>query len=262
MPQPVVDGVGLEAAVKALNPWLIAAALALCRSGPLLLGLPFVGWMGRLLLLFGSGAFLSNILLPQAAAQWTAVRGQLLPNFGLWQLAPLFAHELGVGILLLLLAGLPWTILRAAGQVIEQDLFFNTDPPMKDEPIAQLCGHLALSLFFILGGAPAVILALSKSYDVAPIGQGPSLGNEQSVRLLAFCGQIFSLSLALSLPVLAARLLAQLGFGLALRKLEQVPRGIQVLCGLLAFCLGIVVILPVWQNYVRNLPQIYFINSG
>lgn len=176
--------------------------LALCRVGPLLLGLPLLGWTGRLLLLGVALALLGPIQGhsgPEAA--------------GIWQLAPLFLHELGVGLLLLCGALLPWAWLRSAGQLLDEP---------GDRTQRRLCGFLALSLFFSLGGATLTVTVLGASYAALPVQAGLTL---PARGLLAAGGRLFALALALALPVVAARLVAELGLGLLLRTLRPPGAG-------------------------------------
>ncbi len=257
MPGPLLTVAAPAAPGGAL---VLAFLLALCRIGPLLVGIPFGGFWGRLGLLCGGSGLLTPLLLPMAYAR-------LSPPLSL-QLALLLLHELGVGMLLLLGALLPWALLRGAGQLLELPAGIATED---DGPIGRLCGFAALCLFFALGGGPMTVTALAGSYSLAPL---PELGKEAggalaaaavsaAAKLLPLIARLISLSLALALPILCARLIAGLGISLVLRGLDgspgrtrllgTAPSGLYVLVELVTLFAGFLALLFAWGAHFRTL---------
>lgn len=234
--------------------------LALCRVGPLLLGVPLLGWGGRLLLLGAAMALVGPLLMPSILAN---LGGMAVKSADLWQLAPLFWHELGIGGLLLCGALLPWAWLRSAGRLLDEP---------GDATLRQLGEALALSLFFALGGATLLVTVLGTSYAVMPL---PALGKPTLAfalparDLLAASGRLFALALALALPVLSARLVAEFGLGLLLRTLRA-PVGSALLAGnqgawaplrslivLLTLALGLGAMVSTWTVHFRAFSPLF-----
>lgn len=241
---------------------VVTLALSLCRGAPLLVAVPFVGWIGRLLLLGLFAGLLGPLLLPYG------MKGP--PDLA--QLAPIFVHELCVGLFLLLGASLPWAILRAAGRILDA---LRADVLAAAEGrLSQLCGVLALCLFFGGGGAALIVAALSKSYAVAPL---PAIGAAVPLKLsphlvVTVAAQLFVLSLKLALPLVGAWLCALLGlslvyrflFGTGLRPLGTLLsqpgvtplQSLPVIVELLVLAAGFVALIATWQAQLRTLPYL------
>lgn len=234
--------------------------LALCRVGPLLLAVPLLGWVGRLLLLGGAMALLGPLLVPSILASLGEFK---LESAEFWQLVPLFWHELGIGLLLLCAAMLPWAWLRSAGRLLDEP---------GDATLRQLSGFLALSLFFALGGATLMVTVLGASYAVLPLPplKNPTLAFALPARdFLAAGARLFALALALALPVLSARLVAEFGLALLMRTLRPRP-GSALLVGnqgawaplrsglvLLTLMLGIGAMASTWTVHFRAFSPLF-----
>jgi flagellar biosynthesis protein FliR len=246
---------------------VLSVLLALCRVGPLLLGVPFVGWLGRLLLLACGGGLLAPLLLPLAMAGLSSFSPHLpapIVKATLWPWALLLLHELCVGLLLFLGAAVPWALLRGAGQLLEVGAWQPPYARRNDDTVAELCGLLSLCLFFGLGGGAMAVSTLAKSYSLIPLPWlSPVLQKPQVALLLKLFGQLFTLSLALALPVLCARLLAGLGLSLMLRgflsarwqrRWPFVPLpALHALLELLTLFLGIAALVTAWHAHFRAL---------
>jgi type III secretory pathway component EscT len=238
---------------------VVTLALALCRSAPLLIAVPFVGWTGRLLL-FGLGAaLLGPLLLPYGLS----AAGETLPSLPLW---PILLHELGVGLFLLFGALLPWAILRTAGSVL--------DALRADDkgPLARLSGLVALCLFFGGGGASLVVAALAQSYAVAPLPAllGPAHLTLSPRLIITMGAQLFTLSLKLALPLVGAWLCALLGLSLGYRFLAGARplsallpqpgaaplQTLPVVVELVVLVTGFVALVATWQAQLRTLPYL------
>lgn len=204
---------GVFAATFAL-PW--ALLFALCRAGPLFIGVPFLGWVGRILLGLLGGGLLAPLLLPAAAAVRLPLLAPAPSGTLLFRLGPLLLHELGIGLLLWLFAAMPWAVLHAAGRLVGAGRFFSRG----EGPVERLWSACALGMFFGLGGAATAITALAKSYALWPLlARGSSrLANPAAAEpLFALLGPLFALPLSVGLPVLGARLVLELAMALLFR---------------------------------------------
>jgi len=229
---------------------VVALLLSLGRLGPLVVAVPFAGLGVRLLLLGCGAGLLVPLVLPAAAALLS--RG-LAPE----RLASILLHELGIGLLLLLGAALPWAALRSAGRLLE---FWRT-ASLDAGPLERLSELLALGLFFGSGGGALLAASLAKSYAAVPL---PSLSagllTAAAGPLLLRVSRLFGLALLLALPMLASRLVAELFVSLLSGALfrgrwpygRAVPAaGAAALFELLALLLGLAALLAVWKTHAR-----------
>lgn len=203
-----------------MGAWLGAALLVAARVGPALLLLPFLGILGRGLLLVGAVA----VLLPLGVVRPGPELAEPL------RLLPLLARELSIGAALALGAALPWLLGRCAGAWLDQV----RDPEVRRGPLAALYGLLALALLFGLGGGRVAVQALARSYELAPVriessvkadnvrqatlAPQPQLKPPQSPSEPVFLvGKLFSLALWMGLPTFLAQLAAELVLALGRR---------------------------------------------
>lgn len=203
-----------------MEAWLGGALLVAARVGPALLLLPFLGILGRALLLFGAVA----VLLPLGVVRPAPELAEPL------RLLPLLLRELSVGAALALGAALPWLIGRGAGAWLDRV----RDPEVRRGPLAALYGLLALALLFGLGGGRVAVQALARSYELAPVRTSLSV-KADSVRQtgvapqwqpeppaspaepVILVGRLFALALWMGLPTFLAQLGAELVLALGRR---------------------------------------------
>lgn len=203
-----------------MGAWLGAALLVAARVGPALLLLPFLGILGRALLLLGAVA----VLLPLGVVRPDAELAEPL------LLLPLLLRELSVGAALALGAALPWLIGRGAGAWLDRV----RDPEVRRGPLAALYGLLALALLFGLGGGRVAVQALARSYELAPVRTAPSVKTDvvrqtiptpqpqlkpppSPAEPVLLVGKLFALALWMGLPTFLAQLGAELVLVLARR---------------------------------------------
>jgi type III secretory pathway component EscT len=211
-------------------PLVLALLLCLVRIAPLVLGAPLFGRLTRLLFLVGAGGLFAPLFLPTATRLLLTLPspGPSAPSLldsalaASLRLAPLFLHELVIGLLLLLLAALPLAALQSAGRLIEP-----FPAGGHASPLEKLLGLLSLCLFFSWGGAPLLVGVLAKSYEAAPLPDlaattgslslGASFHKVQLGAIPPLFSRLFALSVTLALPILGARLLSELVLSLVAR---------------------------------------------
>lgn len=245
----------------------LGLALLSLRLLPLLLGLPRLGWLGRVLLFAVCELFLlsQNLdTLPKLAASHDPL-----------QLAFPLVHELAVGLVLLLLFSTLWASLRAAGRLTglfpDSDFSLAYGPGhgageagLSLEPVWTLCGT---ALFFALDGGRQLLAVIAGSYALVPLPGSehePTPWHFSPDHLAALGGRLFVLALLLALPVLVPRLLAELWLALATRSLFGArpglpaalarPVSLRPLLWLLTALLGSTAVLTLW---LRQAPPLF-----
>jgi len=163
---------------------------------------------------------LSLILLPLIAARVTALP-EAMPAF-----LTLVARELLVGALVGFAVLLVFTALQAAGHVVGLQMGFSlanvVNPLTADHAslIDQFYALLAALVFFTLNGHHALIVAIEHSFDIAPVGLA-NLGLPPGPVLLAWGRDLFTIASRISLPVVAALLLADIALAVIARSVPQ-----------------------------------------
>jgi len=116
--------------------------------------------------------------------------------------------------------------IELAGQMVGLQVglsfggFFNPEATDMDNPVANFVSLLVLLLFLAIDGHLMVLYGLRQSFEIFPIA-------EASPRTLAFDaiaglgGQVFSIALSISLPVLAVMLLINVVLGVMARVSPQ-----------------------------------------
>lgn len=125
--------------------------------------------------------------------------------------------------------------------------------------IGAMLGVLATLLFLSMNGHLMMISALTDSFRLFPIG---ALGGDNqvpvdSVRLVAWTGELFRIGLHLSLPVLITMLILNLALGVLVRSAPQlnlfaVGFPVTLLTGLLVLMLSLPYVAPYLQSALEN----------
>jgi len=199
------------------SPLLGVVVLSL-RWLPLLLWLPGVGWAARLLswgLCTLYTASLGLDRLPQSAPALDAL-GWAIPA----------AHELAMGLLILLGVASLWAALQSAARLVGYSLMLPdgeldiAGPMGLSASLSRAFAWCGTALFFAAGGLDRLVALMATSYELLPLpgsGQEPAPFSFGASQLAAVGGRLFALLFVLALPVLAPRLLAEAALALALR---------------------------------------------
>ncbi len=227
-----------------------------------------VGGVLMLLPVFGRGAIpgvhrvwmtilLSLLLFPLAST-----RG--IPDATSAGFIPLLAKELSVGMLLGFVVLLFLESAKYAGRIAGVHIGFGLanvmDPITKEQNtlIDQLQGIMVLVLFLLLGGHRSALLALGKSFQMVPLGQGsltPGLA-EGLVRL--FC-QMIVLGVQIAAPVLASVFLTEAVIGVISRGVPQmniftVGLALRILVGILVLVATMPVFVSLMGGAIDSIP--------
>jgi flagellar biosynthetic protein FliR len=185
-------------------------------------------------------ALLAGLLLP-------AVKGPAQWPTGMWDLVPMMATELAVGVLMGSVVGWVLEAVAFGSQLMDIQMGFSfmqiVDPnsPTPTSVSGAVLGQVALLLVFVLGLHHHFIQALSDSYRVVPVGGGFPL---QVGGLVLFTGQILTRGFQLAMPVLVVLLLLDVIQGISGKLMPQLqllqlafPLKIALGLGLLGFML-------------------------
>src|SRR5688500_7302891 len=168
----------------------------------------------------GLSLLLSLVFLPLASARVTALPDEM-PAF-----LALVARELLVGAIVGFAVMLVFLALQAAGHIVGLQMGFSlanvVNPLTADHAslIDQFYALLAALVFFTMNGHHALIVAIQQSFDVAPVGAA-GLGLPPASILLGWGRDLFSIAARISLPVVAALLLADVAMAVIARSVPQ-----------------------------------------
>lgn len=195
---------------------VLSVAVLSVRWLPLLLWLPGLSRLARFLLLGVCTVFATSTGLDRLPG--------LISGEATRSLAPLLAHELAVGLLLLLLFAVLWGSLQSAARLLGVGLL--ADPGDAAQavwlvPSFPLLVSLAgTALFFAFDGVGVLLAVFGKSYELLPLPGSelePAPWLLTASRLYAIGARLFALALVLVLPVAVPRLMVEAAVALALR---------------------------------------------
>ena len=187
-----------------------AVVLAAARMGPLaLIAAPFGrAWAARAIV----GALLVAAVVPFVLAQPVAATSAL-------------PSEILVGLLLGVVAALPFAAAEAAGALVDVGVHpwraRRGEATAARGPLADAYFLFALALFAVADGPRLVAVAAGKSYLAWPIGRAPS-----AAQLLAVGAQLVATAVAVAAPPLAAMLVAELALVLVARVQPALGRAV------------------------------------
>ena len=195
--------------------------LIVCRVLTIIIIVPIFG--GRSVpapVKIGLSLLLSLILLPLSLGR-SARPPEEMPVY-----LTMVARELLIGALIGFAVLLVFTALQAAGHIVGLQMGFSlanvVNPLTADHAslIDQFYALLAALVFFTMNGHHALILAIQQSFDIAPVGS-VGLGLPPASILLGWGRDLFSIAARISLPVVAALLLADIAMAVIARSVPQ-----------------------------------------
>ncbi len=188
-----------------------ATLLAAARMGPLaLVAAPFGrAWAARAIV----GALLVAVVLPLVMAQPATATATALPS------------EIVLGLLLGVVAALPFAAAEAAGALIDAGVHpwraRRADAGTNRGPLAEAYLLFALALFAAADGPRLVAVAAGRSYLAWPIGQAPSMA-----AIVGVGAQLVATAVGLAAPALAAMVVAELALALVGRVQPALGRAV------------------------------------
>ena len=182
---------------------------------------PFFGRNG-IPTLFQSGFMLClSIAAYAACGQVVAVPETLV------ELVVRLLLELGIGFFINMLIRFMLYIPEQAGEIIDTQMGMSMarsyDPGAQSSmtSTANLLNLMTQLLFFLSNGHVTLIRLVLSSGDVVPFG-GAAFGNMAANHMVAFFSNCVLLSFKLSLPILGAELLGQMGMGILMKAIPQI----------------------------------------
>lgn len=169
--------------------------------------------------------------------------------------------ELALGYLVALLVHFFFYVVLQAGQMIDTQMGMNMsetyDPAMGNNAsiTATLLNIMMALLFFLAGGHITLIRILINSGQVIPFG-AVSFGTSAATYVLEMFASCFVLAIKLSLPILAAELIGQLGMGILMKVIPQINVfainfELKIILGLVM----VILLLPLMGEFVLGLEK-------
>ena len=229
---------------------------------------PFVLVLARLGGLFLLSPILSSAAVPRQVRFMlllglTAVVYPTIPvqlhatvSLDLYDLGPIIVRESLIGIVLGLLALLPFAAVQLAGLIMGQQVglafaqIVNPAADIEGDAMGQFLFHLAMAAFLILGGLEALVDATVRSFTLIPLGGfGPRQLPVEELASLFTAG--LNLAYRISMPVLAIIFIENIVLGFITKTLPQlnvmsfgfpvrIMLGVGVLIASMGFVAGVI----------------------
>jgi flagellar biosynthesis protein FliR len=135
--------------------------------------------------------------------------------------------QVGVGLIIGYTAFVVFMAILLAGQIVDIEMGFamaNVIDPVSNiqqSLIGQFQNLLAFLFFLAIDGHHRLILILTQSFELVPMGRMISLNERFSSLLISMFGNIFAIALQLAFPIIAAMFLTDLILGLLSRLVPQ-----------------------------------------
>ena len=147
-------------------------------------------------------------------------------EMSLFQLAPMVALELLIGIAIGFAASMPLTAMQTGGLIMGQQMglgfarFFN--PAINDEAdvLGQILFFMALATFIIIGGHEYMLLAVLKSFEYVPLG-GFTPDVSLADLVLGLLLASFELAMRVAMPLLAIVFVETVAMGFISKTVPQ-----------------------------------------
>jgi flagellar biosynthesis protein FliR len=186
----------------------------------------------------------------------------------LFQLGPLLAMELMIGLIIGYIASIPLIAVQTSGLIMGQQMglgfarFYN--PAIDDEAdiIGQILFYLALAGFLLIGGHEAMVLAVLHSFENVPLG-----GFSPDTDLVALMGALltsaFELALRVAAPLLAIITLESVAMGFIAKTVPQMNIlslgfPLRIIFGLMIIAIGLIVINEVVLDAIDGVLDVIF----
>ncbi|HYE10833.1 MAG TPA: flagellar biosynthetic protein FliR [Patescibacteria group bacterium] len=156
----------------------------------------------------------------------TLIKDVTVDATNVYSYTALILKELAIGIILGYTSYLVFSALFLAGQIIDTQIGFgmvNVLDPMHDSQIP-LTGNfiyiITLLIFVMMNGHHVLLTALFKSYNVLPINSF-AFNDVLYNNMLNIFFETFALGFKISIPILAASLLAEISLGILAKTVPQ-----------------------------------------
>lgn len=238
-----------------LNVWLAAFFWPFCRVVALMAASPMFGARGvpnmlKVVIAFAITMVVAPVLPAMPEVSPTSAAGMLI-----------LAQQLMIGYGMGMVVRLAFSAMELGGHIMGLQMglgfatFFDPQNGTQVPLLGQLLGIMAMLLFLAMNGHLMIIAALVESFHTLPVGEFIAVKNWKALALAG--GNIFSWGLLISLPVLAAVMMANAALGVLTRAAPQLnifAVGFPITLGLgfvvLAFSLPY--FLPLFQGMIEQ----------
>ncbi len=189
----------------------------------------------------------------------------------LWQLAPVMAMELMIGLVIGYVASLPLVALQVGGLLMGQQMglgFARSFNPAIDDNadiLGQILFFMVLAGFLLIGGHESLLLALLNTFEHIPLPAAASFApdGELLTLLTALLTAAMELALRVAAPLLALIFLQTLAMGFIAKTVPQVNIltlgfPLRIIAGLLIAIVGLVVINDVMMDEIDRMLELLF----
>ena len=173
------------------------------------------------------GLFRSGFVLILSVFVFSITNQTAAVPSGLAEMAVRLLLELGLGFVLGMLMEFFFYIPQLAGQVVDTQMgmtmnqIYDSGAQANMSMTGMLLNALMTLLFFAAGGHHTLLRALLTSGDVVSFG-AVSLGRNVAGSMLELFVECTILAVKLSMPILAAELMGQLGMGVLMKVIPQI----------------------------------------
>lgn len=173
------------------------------------------------------GTFRAGFVLVLSAFTYSVTGGRLEPPAGILALAGALLLELAVGTVLGMVVHFFFYIPQMAGLAIDTQMgmtmnqIYDSGSQSNMSVTGTLINTLMILLFFAGGGHHTLMRIMITSGQVVGYG-GVSIGNDVTNLALELFVECTVLAVKLSMPILAAELIGQLGMGVLMKVIPQI----------------------------------------
>lgn len=171
--------------------------------------------------------FQAGLILLLSWTVYAVYGGSLPPPATALGLGIKLVLELGLGFLLGMVTRFFFYIPDQAGELIDAQMGMSMartyDPTSQSQatPTANLLNILAILLFFAADGHITLLRLMLTSGEIVPFG-ATMLGRQAAEQALLLFAECVLLAVKLSLPILGAELLGQVGMGVLMKAIPQI----------------------------------------
>lgn len=193
----------------------------LMRMSGLILSSPFFGRNGVPMLFQGGMITFLSITAYSMSEQTVAVPDTLI------ELSVRLFLELGVGVFINMLIRFVLFIPEQAGEIVDTQMGMSMarsyDPGAQASmtTTANFLSNMTQVLFFVSNGHVTLIRLVLTSGEIVPFGQA-AFGDMAANHMVAFFSECVMMAFKLSLPILGAELLGQMGMGILMKAIPQI----------------------------------------
>lgn len=197
----------------------------------------FIFPLSRILGLMATAPVFNNAALPRqlrlivglavAVALVPALPPMPAVTAGSWAGLAILAQQMVIGLLMGLTLRIVFVAIDVAGEMIGFQMglsfavFYDPQNASQTPVVSELLGLIAILLFLAMNGHLLTLSVLAESFSLLPVTSSPVIAATGFSALVAWAAIIFSAGVLLSLPLVAALLIANIAMGVLSRVAPQ-----------------------------------------